>query len=363
MSHQLSWRSKRGLTVARMGWQLFPTGIGWREFSVTKEEGSFGCPNARCRGRATATQQYRLRRARNWFTVLFVPVLPLNGRGFYVECRHCKSIFSVDVLRDATGASVAAAPEATSMQPPIASAPAATGATADGAGAGDWHPDPFSRHRYRYWNGHRWTDQVANGGVVTTDPPEFPAPASLEAAWVADPAGRHRYRYWDGRSWTDQVANGGETSTDPVAPAPSASVDPPVPAVPDGPTTEPVDTSSTIPRGQLDRVHGPVVVLGDGTELDLSRPIVFGRDPIAAEGYADAALRRLDDQTVSKTHAMIGLEGDRVWVVDLDSRNGVTLASDPGALLTPGHRHLVDVGDTIVLGDSTTVRVLARPEA
>jgi Protein of unknown function (DUF2510) len=33
-----------------------------------------------------------------------------------------------------------------------------------------WHPDPTTRHQYRYWDGARWTDDVADGGVASTDP-------------------------------------------------------------------------------------------------------------------------------------------------------------------------------------------------
>jgi hypothetical protein len=35
--------------------------------------------------------------------------------------------------------------------------------------------------------------------------------------WQPDPTGRHEYRYWDGTKWSDDVSNGGVTSTDPVA--------------------------------------------------------------------------------------------------------------------------------------------------
>jgi hypothetical protein len=34
-----------------------------------------------------------------------------------------------------------------------------------------WLPDPFGRHEVRYWDGARWTSQVANAGVTGTDPP------------------------------------------------------------------------------------------------------------------------------------------------------------------------------------------------
>lgn len=34
-----------------------------------------------------------------------------------------------------------------------------------------WHPDPYSRHEYRYWDGAAWTDQVSDRGAVSSDPP------------------------------------------------------------------------------------------------------------------------------------------------------------------------------------------------
>jgi Protein of unknown function (DUF2510) len=33
-----------------------------------------------------------------------------------------------------------------------------------------WLPDPTRRHQYRYWDGARWTENVADGGVASTDP-------------------------------------------------------------------------------------------------------------------------------------------------------------------------------------------------
>lgn len=40
-----------------------------------------------------------------------------------------------------------------------------------GSGGAGWQPDPQGRHEYRYWDGSAWTDQVSDGGVVSTDPP------------------------------------------------------------------------------------------------------------------------------------------------------------------------------------------------
>ncbi len=56
--------------------------------------------------------------------------------------------------RVATGAGVAAR----------AVTPASTGP------APGWYADPYARHELRYFDGVRWTDNVANGGVPGNDP-------------------------------------------------------------------------------------------------------------------------------------------------------------------------------------------------
>ena len=47
--------------------------------------------------------------------------------------------------------------------------PAAAPATA-APGSPGWAGDPFGRHQWRYWDGTRWTDQVADGSTQSTDP-------------------------------------------------------------------------------------------------------------------------------------------------------------------------------------------------
>ena len=51
--------------------------------------------------------------------------------------------------------------------------------------AADWYPDPFGRFEHRYWDGARWTDHAATGGVRTTDPVADPPPAKEEAGTVS----------------------------------------------------------------------------------------------------------------------------------------------------------------------------------
>src|SRR5688572_15093262 len=56
------------------------------------EPGQFHCPGC------SASQQYRHRRVRRFFHIFFIPVIPLNLAGEYVECRTCKGTYKLDVL-------------------------------------------------------------------------------------------------------------------------------------------------------------------------------------------------------------------------------------------------------------------------
>jgi hypothetical protein len=51
-----------------------------------------------------------------------------------------------------------------------------------------WYPDPSRRHEFRYWDGTRWSPQVSDGGLATTDPELRPVAASNGAPMVVAPA-------------------------------------------------------------------------------------------------------------------------------------------------------------------------------
>jgi zinc-ribbon family len=55
-------------------------------------EGDFYCPH--CRGR----QYYFHKKAKRYFTLYFIPLIPLNDLGEFIECQTCKSTFSMEVL-------------------------------------------------------------------------------------------------------------------------------------------------------------------------------------------------------------------------------------------------------------------------
>jgi len=89
--------------------------------------GSFHCPN--CGG----DRQYEHRTARRFFTLFFIPVIPLNKVGEVVRCTTCRTRFDPAVLRRPTTAQLAAALP-TGMRA-VAAAMLHSGGTSDRAAA------------------------------------------------------------------------------------------------------------------------------------------------------------------------------------------------------------------------------------
>ena len=74
--------------------------------------------------------------------------------------------------------------------------------------------------------------------------------SSVSAAWHADPSGRHQLRWWDGVRWTDQVADNGVVGVEALPPpgttgATAVAVDGP------GPPAAPEVAESLLGRSQL----------------------------------------------------------------------------------------------------------------
>jgi uncharacterized tellurite resistance protein B-like protein len=66
--------------------------FGTRGVTLTKESGVFFCPECECK------QSYRHRTVRRFFTLYFVPVIPLDALGEYVECDRCKNTYRNSIL-------------------------------------------------------------------------------------------------------------------------------------------------------------------------------------------------------------------------------------------------------------------------
>jgi hypothetical protein len=62
------------------------------ELHFTKATGTFGCPH--CEQERT----YRRRSRRNFLTLYFIPLIPLESRGQFVECTTCRTAFSLEAL-------------------------------------------------------------------------------------------------------------------------------------------------------------------------------------------------------------------------------------------------------------------------
>ncbi|GAA2081163.1 hypothetical protein GCM10009840_16090 [Pseudolysinimonas kribbensis] len=97
------------------------------------------------------------------------------------------------------------------------------------------------------------------------------------------------------------------------------------------------------------------VRLADGTEHELGNDgVVLGRNPSAPSARPAAVPVRVDDpgRSVSKTHAAIVPEGDRVRVLDLRSTNGVAVTPPDGeATVVPADGLLAVAGSVVALGD------------
>jgi Protein of unknown function (DUF2510) len=77
----------------------------------------------------------------------------------------------VAVLLASRGQSVIPAPAAAPAPAGAPAAPATAPAATPAPSAPGWAADPFGRHQWRYWDGSRWTDHVADGSTQSTDPP------------------------------------------------------------------------------------------------------------------------------------------------------------------------------------------------
>ena len=65
---------------------------GTRTSPCRAEEGSFVCP---C---CNMQRTFHLMNMKRWFTLYFLPVLPIGSAGEYVECKSCGGTYGVEVL-------------------------------------------------------------------------------------------------------------------------------------------------------------------------------------------------------------------------------------------------------------------------
>lgn len=66
--------------------------FGTRGVKSTSDNGTFNCPQCE------TNRDYRLRKVTKFFTLFFIPLIPLGKKGEYVECSSCKGTFIPNVL-------------------------------------------------------------------------------------------------------------------------------------------------------------------------------------------------------------------------------------------------------------------------
>ncbi|MBA3391163.1 MAG: TerB family tellurite resistance protein [Deltaproteobacteria bacterium] len=66
--------------------------FGTRGVTYGSEGGEFHCPD--CEGK----EQYRHRKVRRFFTLYFIPLIPLDLLGEYIECQRCTSTYKTSIL-------------------------------------------------------------------------------------------------------------------------------------------------------------------------------------------------------------------------------------------------------------------------
>ncbi len=101
------------------------------------------------------------------------------------------------------------------------------------------------------------------------------------------------------------------------------------------------------------------IVFDDGASFGLDRSYVIGREPSPADDL-DAELLVIHDNndTLSRTHAELRLDGWTVQIIDLGSTNGTYVwdaENDRWNQLTPGHPIELQSGETVALGRRTFV--------
>lgn len=224
----------------------------------------------------------------------------------------------------APASAAAAAPEPIGDGPLFAPPPAPTGpAAAPGAGAAVSPPAP-----------------AVGAGFISSVPWETPAPAAAPApAASSAPA---------------------PAASAPAAPAAMPPVPPP-PAVPEAAPAAAIDEGPTVARTALPRA-GATLVMDTGQRIALVAPrTLLGRAPVAVPPWdkADTVPVIDPDRSISKTHLVVLLDGDRLSVRELGSTNGSAVVAADGARTTllMGQDVVVPDGARVELGDrSFTVK-------
>ena len=138
----------------------------------------------------------------------------------------------------------------------------------------------------------------------------------------------------------------------PVLPTPVAE-----PAPVAEPTEAPAPPTAPVAVSPIAPASAPVWKLrlpDGGATVALDAAVLIGRNPAASADWPQATLLPVVDLTksVSKTHALLEVDGGALWVHDLDSTNGVYIVvGDDVVEAVPGTRSAVPEGSDLELGE------------
>ena len=109
----------------------------------------------------------------------------------------------------------------------------------------------------------------------------------------------------------------------------------PPPAVPHA------DDETVIASSRAQRTPGWRLSFGDGTSRLVDAPLVLGRRPVAPASHPTAVALPIADprRSMSKSHALIEVDADGLWLTDLGSTNG-TFLTRPGDVLRQLDAHV-----------------------
>ncbi|WP_102509436.1 FHA domain-containing protein [Sanguibacter massiliensis] len=135
-----------------------------------------------------------------------------------------------------------------------------------------------------------------------------------------------------------------------------------------------VEIRKNLPTWTGDRVPGPFavpaergtakLVMSSGLVVTLERTVLIGRAPVVSR-VPNRSLPRLvtvpsPHHDISRTHVQVQDDGDRVFLTDLHSTNGVVVhgAGSAAVRLAPGVPTLLVLGATVDIGDGVTFSVV-----
>lgn len=171
---------------------------------------------------------------------------------------------------------------------------------------------------------------AASPAPASADPAAAPSvPPAVTGSGAPEPSG-------DGLiSFVPGITQDGPVRRDPVPPMPEDDLP---------------DDTVIVQRGGAAQKRF-VLVWDDDIRHAVTGRTVFGRNPSGADGVEAVAVR---DETLSlsKTHFEIDVDGERAWLVDRHSTNGVTIMRGGERIaVTPGERTPLEPGDALEMGD------------